>query len=770
MTGYAKLKLEMALSTNPLATSPTWTDITSKLESGRVTRRKGRASDAQFVLDNLDDAFNRWNTSSPYYPNLKPMKKIRLSASWNLMTVNAASIETGTAGTWFAGTNTTIAQSSAQALDGTKSLELTATAGGDMDANLAGGTDGVAVDGGITHSFVASFRAATVGRSVRIRVHWHNTAGVFHSTTTGDTVTDTTTGWTQATLQVAPPVDGYAQVEVYVVGAGAGEVHYVDCVGVFPASGITTWSAGGPHRIFTGFVEDIGGEWENVKYGKTVITAIDGCKVLTLVKPVKTTYYDAVMADTPVGYWRLGEQNSSATASAGDGSIHVSAQDATANNYDAMYFGSPTFGQLPAIPTEADTCVDLGDREAYILLPGVTPATGTGDFTVEGWVYCRSYPTVDFADRIWSMQLTASHQVHLYIRQNGTLRFTVSDGTDGGYIESSSALPTHEWVHVVAVKSGTAGPSAWRIYLNNANASTGATTIGSGSPNLTAYTTMIGGKDVAGVGTPAFDGLVDEVALYNSALSAARVDAHYDAAYGLPFESLAGARLGNVLDLITWPSADRSIDAGQFVMQRVKEPLYDTPPFEYITRLVESEGWPAAWFINGAGEFVFQDRAHATPSSSATFSDNSATLYYDAGPAPACSESGIWTRVVLQAEDGKPQTATDTSAGDEFCPRTLTRTGLLNASDADVATMASSELTRWKTAKDHLERLVIDPTDEPATMWPQVLAREINDRVAAERTSFPGGGDSFTLDSRIDTAEHTFGGDEWLTVWTLQPT
>jgi hypothetical protein len=153
----------------------------------------------------------------------------------SLLSGDASTFEAGIAG-WVAKTNCTIAQSSAQAHGGTKSLALTSTASGTMTAqhvtDSPNGTTGFAVNGG--GSYVASgwFRSAVSARTCEMQVHWFDSAGSSISTTTGSTITSSTSAWTQAaSAHTAPATAVYAIVQATVVSTGgASEVHYVDDV------------------------------------------------------------------------------------------------------------------------------------------------------------------------------------------------------------------------------------------------------------------------------------------------------------------------------------------------------------------------------------------------------------------------------------------------------------------------------------------------------------------------------------------------------------
>jgi hypothetical protein len=87
---YPTLLVQIAFGDPPLTAlaSNTWTDVTAYVVS--IHTRRGRADPlgrveagtAQLVLDNSDRRFDPTYASSPYYPNVVPMKKIRISATY----------------------------------------------------------------------------------------------------------------------------------------------------------------------------------------------------------------------------------------------------------------------------------------------------------------------------------------------------------------------------------------------------------------------------------------------------------------------------------------------------------------------------------------------------------------------------------------------------------------------------------------------------------------------------------------------------------------
>lgn len=712
---------------------------------------------------------------------VQPMLKVRVKAQWNLLTVTQASFEDGTTG-WSenAAGNVTVSQNAAHFLDGAHSMQLQRiNSDGDIAAWTPQGQSGIVVTPGETYSAMASFEADSTGRTCHVSILWYGAGGALISTDTSAGVTDTTGAWRPATLTATAPASAnYATIQVDVQSCINTEIHYVDCVALFPAGNITVWSRGGPYYLFTGYVESIEHSWPNSRYAETTVTAVDGFKVLSLAKAARTTYYDAVIADGADGYYRL---NDTGTANVVNGII--TAADSSGNAYDATYGGSPASYNNPSpLPTEVGSgAVDFGSARTavgagWVEIPAAPAPHGTTDFTVEAWVFPRSITQSGTPDKIWQMYTAGGQNLQLGIANNGTVRLVAVDASNnGGSIAASTELPVGRWTHVVAVKSGSTGGSNWKMYFDGVDVSTGASTSGTGDCDFTALVSEIGGRDSgAGVIVSAFDGLITEFALYSSALSSGTVAAHYAAGYGLANTALTGDRIDSILDVAGLPSGDRDIDAGQFLMQAVTQPTWESSPLPLILDYVDSEGYPAAFFFDGEGIAVFQDNAHATPSVTATFGDDQASELNpragSGGSPPVRDDLDLWTTVVRQADGGVAQHATDSTAVTRYVDRTLSRTGLKNADDADCATVAAADLARYKAPADRIKGLRIRPIGDPANLYPAVLGMEINDRIAYNRHTTPGGGAPMALDLRTEGVETSFGPGQWETTLMAVPT
>jgi hypothetical protein len=101
-----QLILEVAFSTaNPLTVPASWTDLSAYLRTDELSIRRGRPDELSqasagtmvVTLDNRDGRFDPENTTAPYYPNIVPMRRVRLRAMWSAVSYT---LFTGYAQAW----------------------------------------------------------------------------------------------------------------------------------------------------------------------------------------------------------------------------------------------------------------------------------------------------------------------------------------------------------------------------------------------------------------------------------------------------------------------------------------------------------------------------------------------------------------------------------------------------------------------------------------------------------------------------------------------
>ena len=215
--------------------------------------------------------------------------------------------------------------------------------------------------------------------------------------------------------------------------------------------------------------------------------------------PPPAGYAATVLADAPAAYWRLGE-----TA----GTVAVAA----AGTLNGSYLGNPLLGRPGALRGDPNLAVSLNGTSSYIAVPDAAKLD-TGDVvTLELWVKRAKIGTsqglLSKGTGAYQLYMTALNEVALHKAGNGAIA------------RSSVRLTDTTAFHHIAV---TKNAAATRIYLDGVDRTSAAT-------NRTLVNTATG--LAIGTGAGPFSGVVDEVAIYPRALSAAAVQQHYAAGTG----------------------------------------------------------------------------------------------------------------------------------------------------------------------------------------------------------------------------------------------
>jgi hypothetical protein len=236
-----------------------------------------------------------------------------------------------------------------------------------------------------------------------------------------------------------------------------------------------------------------------------IVAPVSGTYTATFTQTAGNAYAATVLQDAPVAYWRFGETSGT-----------TAADSAGANT--GTYTGGYTLGRPGALTGDPSTAVLLNGTSGYVNVPDANPLDlGNGPLTYELWV--------QRADAGTSYQLlyTKYSQGNVFFFNN---KFTFDNDNNDIVAESGTTTDTN-WHHFVVTRTGT-GTGNTKIYKDGVNVTTeiGITrTLASNASNVSLgrYTVSDG---------LFFKGSLDEVAVYPTALSAARVQAHYAAAAG----------------------------------------------------------------------------------------------------------------------------------------------------------------------------------------------------------------------------------------------
>jgi len=202
-----------------------------------------------------------------------------------------------------------------------------------------------------------------------------------------------------------------------------------------------------------------------------------------------------------VAYWRFEE---------GNGSV---ATDSVNGHDGTIYEAARTTGQVGGALHFDGT----NDRVEVPSDPAFMPQ---GKFTTEAWIYPES--TIS-EQEIFSALLPAYYQV-LIINNEVALNYYYNLG--GGYYIVGAGMPAlNAWHHIVATYEESGASATSRIYIDGAEKAefTGEPIV----KNPRQGPVYIGANHDWASGQREFIGSIDEVAVYNRALTAEEIQQHY---------------------------------------------------------------------------------------------------------------------------------------------------------------------------------------------------------------------------------------------------
>ena len=229
-----------------------------------------------------------------------------------------------------------------------------------------------------------------------------------------------------------------------------------------------------------------------------------------LIDKTKDTHLGAVLDGSPLCYWRLNE--SSGTNAANSGLLNP--------NGTASFIGSPTLGQAGPRPTnyngfETTNVAPLFSGVSQYLNARQSLLNNRLSFAVAGWFNAASLSGTNIG--LWGQKGLAA----VGFRNSGLLEFWTANG---GAVSASVSLATGTWHHLAAVAdSGTLS-----LYLDGALLEQGGAAVTNYGSNAVSFTAADGTLlDPAGT---YFNGLIDELTMYDRALTAGEVSRLYQSA------------------------------------------------------------------------------------------------------------------------------------------------------------------------------------------------------------------------------------------------
>ena len=235
---------------------------------------------------------------------------------------------------------------------------------------------------------------------------------------------------------------------------------------------------------------------------------------------VADPYGSKVYADTPALYWRLGEATG------------TTAVDSLTGSNPGTYSGSVTKPARDALSNTRNTAASFGGTDGAVT--SNTVFTNPQVYSLELWFNTTTTTggkLIGFGDGLRADGTSYSHDRHIYMQNDGKLRYGIYEGGLARTTVTPNAYNDGAWHHVVATQSS----DGMIVYVDGTRvASAGWTT-----PEIFDGRWKVGG-DTIGTAWPSvpttthITAYIDEVAVYSTALTETQVKLHYAAATGAP--------------------------------------------------------------------------------------------------------------------------------------------------------------------------------------------------------------------------------------------
>lgn len=470
-----------------------------------------------------------------------------------------------------------------------------------------------------------------------------------------------------------------------------------------------------------------------------------------------SVYEIEVETDSPALWWRLGEANGTQATDASGNSRHGTySGDATANSRAGLIVG------------DTDAAIGFDGINDAVMLSSFTPGNA---FTIKAWV--QAEPQAGEPALIYLLT-TAGGLGDISLYETGasgaTIDYAYTNPATGNrtLYRSTAAVFDGEKHFVEVTQSG----ATTNLYVDGVE---GKTLISGAAANVTwpAMSVRVGSDDhspltrhVAGVGA-FLAATIDEVAIFTSALSGARVAAHY-AAGAAPWESdLSSVRVGRILDAVDYSATQRNINTGNSTLQSA---TLTGDAWAALLDVAKAENGSIYIDHQDAGKVRFIDRRHRwTASESLT----SQITIGDGGGAEVpvaridLKDDRIINIATMQRTGGTAVTV-DESAGSPYRKRTLNETGLLYETDAESQSRGERVVAEKKDRHRRVRSVTLEPRKSTHPAWPHVFARKMNDRATVKWRPTYGG--TYTYGAWIVGISQQWSARSGLTTtWYLVP-
>lgn len=467
-----------------------------------------------------------------------------------------------------------------------------------------------------------------------------------------------------------------------------------------------------------------------------------------------------VEEDGPVAWWRLGNPAVVTTGVDLIGGRHLT------------YTDNPRGGQsLVFGDRNESTSFDHPDSGSG----NVAEATTTMPFTAYPFTFeavFRSAKSVDNTVRFLMQIGNGTHFVDIYIADTAsggagelqTLMTADAYATASFFGTSGVRVDDKSIHHVVLSFRASDDVECW---IDGVFTALGGSTATVALPGGTVHIALGNISAVyPGAGEFGLDGELQDVVLYDYILSDSRIAAHASAASAPWAGDTTGERIGRILDLLGWPSADRDIDTGESTLQAAE---LNMSGLDHMQLAAETEYGEFFAGADGAARFISRHAKWKPPYNTpiGTLSDDGADVGYSALRFTYGTDL-VRNRVTISNKDGLTYTANSTASQDSYQVRAFSKMNLIGDTDSDVVGYANYLVSEYDEPLLQAEGVTVLPQRDPATYFPIVLAADLVYQVNVERTP-QGVGSAIDQSYTIEGISHHITPKFWRTEFRLSP-
>lgn len=509
--------------------------------------------------------------------------------------------------------------------------------------------------------------------------------------------------------------------------------------------------------VFRGFVHGWPQRYDvSNRMGTVPIEASDGFRMLARATLTQSAYSDAVEADSPTGYWRLGERVTSTTFT-----DEIAARTATLSGYAKA-------GEQGALFGDSNSGLDLTGYTAFLDVDGSFGVSG-GNFTHEGWGTFPNPTASLFNVLVIQFDVTGVKRTMIGAYEGsagaGTWRafmYSTPDAAVTSDILYSADYPVDRDFHYIG---GAFAGTAWTLVVDgHVTTKTASVTVNQPADGFVRICGTTGGTRGEGL----WDGTIDEIAYYPTNLTSTQLIAHYNAGHAPWDGDTSDDRIIRVLDAIAWPSDLRAISAGDTTLGPVSVDGAKTLSFLKNIELSEQ----GKLFVNRSGDLTFLNRywaltdTHGTTSQVTLSDDGADTPYSDLGYD--YDDEHIVNKATGARQGGSPISCSDQTSIDTYGEMVDTELSSLQLqSDAFVLSALQYRVDRYKDPVKRLPAIRVPLHRLTAAQQSALLGLELGYRVTVQRTP-QAVGSQYSADALIEGITHDIAtangiGEHWMT-------